>query len=709
MIELPKEYQSKLYEQKIYSSWEADGVFSPIDNPDADTFSLMMPPPNVTGTLHIGHALGATIQDIMTRYHRMLGHNTLYLPGTDHAGIATQAVVEKHLAKQNIRRQDLGREKFVKEVESWKEQYHDRITGQLRALGVSADWSREVYTLDEARYLAVNTAFKTLYDRGLIYQGNYLVNWSVKGQTAISDEEVEYEDRDGQLWYVKYPLKDQPDKYITVATTRPETMLGDTAVAVHPDDKRYQSYIGQFIKLPLTDRSIPIVADKIVDIKFGTGAVKVTPAHDRNDWEIRLRHNLELINIIDQYGRMNNQAPEAYRGLKVAEAREKVVSDLDSQSLIEKIETIKHRVGISQRHGDVVEPLVSKQWFVKMGSMAKKALEAVKSGKINIQPKRFEKIYFHWLNNIRDWCISRQLWWGHQIPVWHRGEEIYVDLIPPEGDGWVREEDVLDTWFSSALWPYSTLGWPNESSPDYKRFFPNSDHETGYDILFFWTAKMIMLSLELTNQVPFKNVYLHGLVRDEHGRKMSKSLGNVVEPIELIERWGCDAVRMALVIGTSPGNDVNFSESRAKGYRNFANKIWNASRFVLSRVEVESIAVKTVQDVHLTDDDKADLKQLDKVIASATKNLSKCNFSQAGDDLYHYFWHTFADVIIERNKSRLEAEESKDAASFVLWQHTIKLLKALHPFMPFVTEAIWQQLPFSTRQDKYLMLSAWPK
>lgn len=709
MEKLNKPYTASENEKQIYDLWLKSGAFKPKaqDNKD-DRFTIMMPPPNVTGTLHVGHALAMTIQDIMARYHRMLGNETLYLPGTDHAGIATQAVVERELGKKGVRRFEMGREKFVEEVWSWKHEYHDRIVEQLKILGVSCDWDREAFTLSEEYSKAVNTAFKHLYDKGLIYRGEYLVNWSVKGGTAISDDEVEYEDRPGQLWYIKYPLAQNLDKFITVATTRPETMLGDTAVAVNPSDKRYKDLVGKFVKLTLVDREIPIIADKAVDKTFGTGAVKVTPAHDKNDWEMAARHKLNIINIINTFGKLNENVPDAYQGLKTAAAREKVVEDLADLDLLEKTEKIEHRVGVSQRHGDVVEPLISKQWFVKMKPLAEKAMAAVKSGEIEIVPKRFEKIYFHWMENIRDWCISRQLWWGHRIPVWHKeGAKDYVGIEPPEGDDWLQEEDVLDTWFSSSLFPFATLGWPNEQTPDFKRYFPTSTLETGYDIIFFWVARMIMMSLELTGEIPFKTVYLNGLVRDEKGRKMSKSLGNVVEPVQLANQWGTDAVRMALVMGTSAGGDVNFSASRAKGYRNFANKIWNASRFVLMNLEDFDASVEKPK---LTIDDKAELASLEKLTAEVTNLMAKDNIAQAGEKLYEWFWHTFADVIIERQKQRLaEGGDAAKGARYVLWHILKDNLIMIHPFMPFVTEAIWQQTPDSLRgEDKLLIIAQWP-
>jgi len=819
--ELPKAYNPQEHEQKIYKMWESSGAFAPDDsrftiqkvslratsgergNLGTDCFGLprndksaskirnstkkrerfvvVMPPPNVTGTLHIGHALFATLQDIMTRYHRLKGEETLYLPGTDHAGIATQSVVEKDLAKQGIRRRDLGREKFVEKVWQWKEHHHERITKQLRAMGVSADWSREAFTLDEKRSAAVNAAFKKLYDKGLIYQGYYLVNWCPKCGTAIADDEVEHEEQKAPLYYFKYDKKFP----IAIATTRPETKLGDSAVAVHPDDRRYREYIGQTLKANLdgTKLTVKIIADKAVDKDFGTGAVGVTPAHANTDWQLAEKHHLEKIKIIDEHGRMTGEAGGRYAGLTTAAAREKVIEYLKNQGLLEKEETIDHSLSVCYRCHRAIEPLPSLQWFVKMKPLAAKALAAVRDGKVNIIPKRFEKVYIHWLENIRDWCISRQLWWGHRIPVWHRNSEstkseyrnpkqaqnsnvsnlknldldivsnlelrasdlksdnVYVGITPPEGVGWIQEDDVLDTWFSSSLWPFSTMGWPDEEAPDFKKYYPTSVLETGYDIIFFWVARMIMMGLELTGQAPFNTVYLHGMVRDEQGRKMSKSLGNVVEPLTLIDQWGTDAVRLALVIGTTPGNDVNFAASRAKGYRNFANKIWNAGRFVLTRMDPVSLrglakqsdsaessrACRGIPSIPeptslsliypersrrtpRNDKDAKILKEFALHKQKVTKLLEEYRFSQAGDELYHWFWHRFADVIIEESKERLEeGGDGAKAASVLLWHLLRDQLIMLHPFMPFVTEAIWQEVPLALRRDKMLITAAWPE
>jgi len=706
MSKLEKPYNPGENEKIIYDLWQENNCFAPTSAPKR--YVVAMPPPNVTGRLHIGHALGATIQDILVRFHRLLGEEVLYIPGTDHAGIATQAVVERELAKKGVKRFEMGRDEFLKAVWQWKDEYHERIVEQLKSMGVSSDWHREAFTLSKQYSEAVYTAFARMYEKGLIYRGEYLTNWSVKGQTAISDDEVMYEDRLGKLYYIKYPLAHNVDQFITVATTRPETMLGDSAIVVHPNDRRYKEAVGKFAKLPLADREIPIISDSMVDKKFGTGAVKVTPAHDKNDWELGQKHGLAVINIVNTFGKLNENVPDAYQGLKTTVAREKIVSDLKDLGLLEKVEEIEHRVGVSERYNDVIEPIMSTQWFVKMKPLAQKAIKAVESGEIKIIPKRFEKVYFHWMNNIHDWCISRQLWWGHRIPVWTKGTQIHVGAEAPQGEHWVQDEDVLDTWFSSGLFPFATLGWPNTQSNDYKNYFPTTTLETGYDIIFFWVARMVMMSLELTGKVPFNTVYLHGLVRDEKGRKMSKSLGNIVEPVELSRQWGTDALRMALIVGTSPGGDVNFSPSRAKGYRNFANKIWNASRFVLSHMGEEVLPIEAKKlDIH----NKGDIAQLNNMISDVTSLLNENNVALAGEKLYDWFWHTFADIIIERHKKVfLNGEKETCAASrYVLWHILKNCLIMLHPFMPFVTEAIWQEVPLGLREEqKFLINNKWP-
>ncbi|MFH1712233.1 MAG: valine--tRNA ligase, partial [Patescibacteria group bacterium] len=568
-------------ESKLYDRWEKSGYFKPEVNSGGEPFVIPIPPPNVTGKLHIGHAYGTTLQDLMIRYHRLLGDASLYIPGMDHAGIATQTVVDKKLRKEGINKNELGREKFVEEVWKWKEEYGGKILEQLRAIGASCDWDRERFTLDEGLTLAVNEAFLHLYNKDLIYRGEYIVNWCPKCGTAIADDEVEHQTQKAKLYYFKYD-KNFP---ITIATTRLETKFGDTAVAVNPSDDRYKEFIDREFEIDLdgVKRTIKVIADRAVDKEFGTGAVGVTPSHSMIDWKMAEDHGLSKVKVIDEHGRMTAEAGQ-YEGMKVLEAREKLVDYLKSADLLEKEEEIENNLSICYRCSSAIEPLPSLQWFVKMKPLAEKAKEAVKSGEIEIIPKRFEKVYFHWLDNIRDWCISRQLWWGHQIPIWYKNGEIYCGLSAPDGDDWKQDEDVLDTWFSSALWPFSTLGWPNESSADYQKFYPTTVLETGYDILPVWVAKMIMMGLELTGKIPFKTVYLHGLVRDEHNRKMSKSLGNSLDPLDLIAKYGTDALRVALVVGATPGQDMAVGENKIKGYRNFTNKIWNASRFVSLRV-----------------------------------------------------------------------------------------------------------------------------
>ena len=909
---LAKTYNPQDHEDKIYKKWEKSGAFTPeipsgisssakategLTGSQAKSvkspFVIAMPPPNVTGKLHIGHALFVTVQDILTRYHRMRGEPTLWLPGTDHAGIATQNVVEKQLKKEGVVKRDLGREKFVERVWGWKEEYGSEITNQIKKLGASCDWSRERFTLDEGLTKAVNEAFIELYKKGLIYRGLRTVNWCPRCHSAIADDEVEYKKEKGKFYHLKYGP-------FVLATARPETKLGDTAVAVHPSDKRYKEMVGKKYKIKgvLGDFEIVVVADNSVDPKFGTGAVKVTPAHSLVDFEISQRHNVPLKQVIDENGRMMANTGK-YAGMKTKEAREAIVADLQKMGLIEKIEeNYEHNIGVCYRCGGVIEPIPSLQWFVKMKPLAEKAKEAVKSSEIKILPKRFEKVYFHWLDNIRDWCISRQLWWGHRIPVYYRnsklkikneklkvmgvaervvpqvqkgktktyrirdhefkvgdkvyfensatGEifgygiltestktkvkdlplqdkahgavysnldelieafkfhnpdkdvtpdtdayiysynftpaekfekfdidnlklienlkfkienskdnrEIYVGSEPPKDGEWTQDEDVLDTWFSSGLWPFSTLGWPSsakvtEGEPnvstkqeirnskqignskiencqqlglpyapgmtacDYQYFFPTTVMETGYDILFFWVARMIMMSLELTGQIPFKTVYLHGLVRDEQNRKMSKSLGNVLDPLDVSAKYGTDAVRMSLVVGTTAGNDSKTGESKIKGYRNFSNKIWNIARFVLTNLEeskFKSQMSNKVSNVELSKQDEGDLKRLDEIVEKTTKYLDNFQFSRAGELLYDYTWHEFADKIIEEAKKRLNGDDEQDkvVALFKLNKILLTVLKLLHPFMPFVSEAIWQNINEKLRGEQDLINAPWP-
>jgi len=646
---MEKTYEPKKTEKNIYDFWEKGDYFKPKENKDGqEPFVITLPPPNVTGKLHLGHAM-YVLEDIMVRYHRMLQETTLWLPGFDHASIAVEHLVTKQLKKEGKNKKDLGRKGFLKEAQKFALESKKEIKSQLKSMGFSLDWSKEAYTLDGKRSKAVKEAFKKLYEAGLIYQGERIINWCTKCQTAISDLENDHLEEEGSLYYIKYgPL--------TIATTRPETMFADVAVAINPQNKKYQKFIGQKIPLPLTNRQIPVIEDKAVDLKFGTGALKITPAHDNLDFEIGQRHNLENLIAIDFRGRLT-EITGKYQGLKVNEAREKVVADLQKQGFIEKIEKHPHTIGHCQRCGTITEPLISKQWFVKTKPLAKEAIKAVKEGKIKIVPKRFEKIYFNWLENIYDWCISRQLWWGHKIPL--------------EG-----EEDVLDTWFSSGLWPYSTLGWP-EKTKDLKDFYPNTVRETAYDILFFWVAREIMMGLFLTKKVPYKTIYLHGLVRDKEGQKMGKSKGNVLNPLDLTERYGTDALRMALVIGNSPGNDISLDESKVKAYRNFANKVWNASRFILDKPKVNIKESDHPNDQNLTKETQKTIKKIDDFI-------KRYRFDLAADEVYHFFWHTFCDEYIEKSKDRFNQAHS------ALIKNLVDLLKLLHPFMPFLTETIWQ-------------------
>ncbi len=685
---MEKRYKPQEVEKKWYRFWEEGGHFTPRIDPSKKPFVMMMPPPNVTGALHIGHALVLTIEDIIVRYHRMKGESTLYLPGKDHAAISAQNVVEKEVAKEGLTRQELGREKFLKRMWQWMEEYGSVIEDQTRRMGSSCDWTRKRFTMDEGMRGAVVEAFNRLSKKGLVYQGERIINWCSRCETVLSDLEVGHEERKTKLWYIRYPLKLEVKSeklrvdHITVATTRPETMLGDTAVAVHPDDKRYKDLIGQKVILPLVNRGISIIADEVVDPEFGTGAVKVTPAHDPTDFEVGQRHNLETIQVIGFDGKTTELAGP-YREETVAAARGRVLDDLRKIDVLEKEEEYTHAVGVCERCGTIVEPLVSKQWFVKAKPLAKPAIEAVKSGKIKIVPERFEKTYFHWMENIRDWCISRQLWWGHKIPL--------------EGEG-----DTLDTWFSSGLWPFATLGWPKETE-DLKYFYPTTVLETGYDILFFWVARMIMLGIEMTGEVPFETVYLHGLVRDKHGKKMSKSKGNVLDPMGFINEYGADALRMALIVGSSPGGDISLSEEKVRGYRNFSNKLWNAGRFVLAhkaKLKSQISNIKATSQVpNLTKMDREILDKLNQAVESVTESIEKYRLDLAAAELYHFFWHEFCDKYLEDYKKGLVSYS-------VLVESFAKLLKLLHPFMPFITEELWHTLP--RKHDTPLIISRWP-
>ncbi len=703
-FEMEKEYDPSRIEEKWYDYWLQKKLFHADPEKEGEPFAIVIPPPNVTGSLHIGHALNNTLQDILVRYKRMDGYNTLWMPGVDHAGIATQTVVERELAKEGISRFDLGREKFLEKVWEWKEKYGDRIIHQLQRLGASCDWDRTRFTMDEGFSRAVRKAFVTLYDEGLIYRGDYIINWCPRCLTALSDLEVEMEEEEGHLYYIKYPLAEDPDKFITVATTRPETMLGDTAVAVNPEDPRYREYIGKTVILPLAEREIPVIGDEHVDPEYGTGALKVTPAHDFNDFEIGKKHNLPVINIFTETAHLNDNVPEKYRGLERYEARKIIIKDLEELGLLEKIEPIRHMVGHCYRCKTTVEPYLSSQWFVKTKPLAEPAIEAVKTGRTRIIPKMWEKTYFNWMENIRDWCISRQIWWGHRIPVWHCEKcgwegamEEDPDKCPKCGSSELKqEEDVLDTWFSSGLWPLGTLGWPDET-PELKKYYPTSVLITGFDILFFWVARMMMFGLKFRNEVPFKDVYLHALIRDEKGEKMSKTRGNVIDPLEMIEKYGADALRFTLTALAAQGRDIKLSEKRIQGYKAFANKIWNASRFAL--MNLQDYDGEDPRDVVKEGNfiDRWIQVKLNETISSVRKHLDNYNFDDAASTIYKFFWYEFCDWYLELSKPVLYGkkgtpEDRKNTQKTLLF--VLKTtLKLLHPFMPFITEELWHRLP----------------
>jgi valyl-tRNA synthetase len=703
-------YDPAAFEKKWYKYWQDNHFFHAEVEPDKQPFSMVIPPPNVTGKLHMGHALDNTLQDILIRFRRMQGHNTLWMPGTDHAGIATQIKVEEVLTKEEGKsRYDLGRDAFIDRVWEWKEKFGSNIINQLHSMGASCDWERERFTMDEGCSKAVREVFVTLYEKGLIYQGHRITNWCPRCNTALSDIEVEHEDQAGHLFYVRYDCEDGTPG-LTIATTRPETLLGDSAVAVHPDDKRYQHLIGKNLVLPIAHRHIPVIADEYVDPSFGTGAVKITPAHDPNDFDMGLRHRLPEYIVINSDGTMAKETGK-YAGMDRFVCRKALVHDLEEQGLLVKIEDHSHAVGHCQRCHTVVEPLVSKQWFVKMEPLAKPAIEAVTSGKIQFVPQRFTKIYSNWLENIRDWCISRQIWWGHRIPAWYCescGKTIVsrqdVTACPHCGGKVVQDPDVLDTWFSSALWPFSTMGWPADTA-EVKQFYPTSVLVTGYDIIFFWVARMIMMGLEFKQEIPFKHVFIHGLVRDSQGRKMSKSLGNGIDPLEVIEKYGADTLRFMLITGNTPGNDMRFYWERVEASRNFANKIWNASRFMLMNLEGFDKDFRP-ESVHLAD--RWILSRYNQTIQEVTKNLEQFELGEAARLLYEFIWNEFCDWYIELSKIRLygkEDETSRKTAQYVL-SHVLRgTLELLHPFMPFITEAIWQNLP---HEGKSIMIAKWP-
>ncbi|MGI6469641.1 MAG: valine--tRNA ligase [Syntrophomonadaceae bacterium] len=709
--DLPSVYNPDAVEKKWYKYWEENGFFTPQPDPGQKPFSIVMPPPNVTGALHLGHAMDITPQDILTRWRRMQGYNALWVPGTDHAGIATQARVEESLARQGISKHDLGREGFLEKVWEWKNLYGSRITSQLRLMGASCDWSRERFTMDEGCSRAVREVFVRLFEKGLIYKGDYIVNWCPRCHTAISDIEVEHEDTAGKLWYIKYPLEGS-DEYLVVATTRPETMLGDSGVAVHPEDSRYQHLVGRKVVLPLMNRIIPVIADSYVDREFGTGAVKVTPAHDPNDFEMGLRHDLEQIVVIDEHGMMTENAG-VYQGLSREECRQRVVEDLTKGGYLLKVEDHQHAVGHCQRCDTIIEPLISTQWFVKMKPLAEPAIERVLNGETRFVPERFTRIYTNWMENIRDWCISRQLWWGHRIPVWYCQDcgEMICSRTDPEActncqsSDLVQDEDVLDTWFSSALWPFSTLGWPDKTE-DLDYYYPTSVLVSGRDIIFFWVARMIFSGIEHTGKTPFAIVYIHGLVLDALGRKMSKSLDNGIDPIEVIEKYGADTLRFSLTTGVTPGNDLRFHWEKVENTRNFANKIWNAARFVLMNLEGYEESEPAEHELSLAD--RWIISQLNTRLTAITAYMEKYDFGEAARELYEFIWDEFCDWYIELSKPRLfnrDSATSRLISQNVLVKVLTDILRALHPFMPFITEEIYQHLP---GHSKTIMLDPWP-
>ena len=707
--ELAKAYEPREVEDRIYDFWLQGGYFHAEVDPEKKPYTMVIPPPNITGQLHMGHALDETIQDILIRFKRMQGYSALWLPGTDHASIATEAKIVEAMKKEGLTKEDVGREGFLERAWDWKAKFGGRIVEQLKKLGSSCDWERERFTLDEGCSEAVKEVFVRLYEKGLIYRGERIINWCPHCKTSISDAEVEFDEHDGNFWHLRYPLTDGTGE-LRLATTRPETLLGDTAVAVHPDDERYKAYVGKTVTLPLVGREIPVVADEYVEMDFGTGVVKITPAHDPNDFEVGLRHNLPVINVMDE-GAVINENGGKYQGMTREEARKAIVKDLDEGGYLVKVEPIKHNVGSCYRCGTVVEPRVSKQWFVKMEPLAKPAIDVVREGKIRLIPERMEKIYYNWMENIKDWCISRQLWWGHRIPAWYCedcGETIVAKETPEKcpkcgGSHLHQDEDTLDTWFSSALWPFSTLGWP-EKTPELSYFYPTDTLVTGYDIIFFWVARMIFSGLEHMGDIPFKTVFFHGLVRDAQGRKMSKSLGNGIDPIEVIEKYGADALRFTLVTGNSPGNDMRFTEEKLESSRNFANKIWNAARFI--HMNIDGFDVKNELPESLTLEDQWIVSALNTVTKEVTENLEKYELGIAVQKLYDFIWDQFCDWYIELAKTRLMAkdETSVGARQVLVWTFT-SILKLMHPFMPYITEEIWQTMP---HEGEALMAADYP-
>ena len=711
--ELAKQYDPKIVEDNIYRMWVERNYFHAKCEDGKKTYTIVIPPPNITGQLHMGHALDNTLQDILIRFKRMQGFDTLWLPGTDHASIATEAKIVEAMRKEGISKEDIGREGFLERAWAWKKQYGGRIIEQLKKLGSSCDWERERFTLDEGCNKAVNEVFVNLYNKGLIYRGERIINWCPHCHTSISDAEVEYEEQAGHFWHLRYPFKDGSG-YLELATTRPETLLGDTAVAVNPNDERYKDIIGKTLILPIVHREIPVVADDYVEMDFGTGVVKITPAHDPNDFEVGLRHNLEVINVLTDDARITEDYPK-YAGLDRYEARKLIVEDLEAEGALVRIEDYTHNVGTCYRCATTVEPRVSKQWFVKMKPLAVPAIKAVKDGDTKFVPARFDKIYFHWLENIRDWCISRQLWWGHRIPAWYCADCGKITVSKTEATACehcgsksiTQDPDTLDTWFSSALWPFSTLGWPDKDSADFKHYYPTNTLVTGYDIIPFWVMRMMFSGIEHTGEVPFDTVLIHGLVRDSQGRKMSKSLGNGVDPLEVIDQYGADALRFSLATGNSPGNDMRYIPERVESGRNFANKLWNAARFILMNLENDEVL--PLQNEKLALEDKWIISKYNGLVKEVTENLEKFELGQAEQKIYSFLWDVFCDWYIEICKARLggEDESAKNTARAVLCYVFTNTLALLHPFMPFITEEIWQSMPHTNEYDA-LMICPFP-
>ena len=711
--ELATKYDPSEFEDKIYDFWQENKYFHAEPDETKTPYTIVIPPPNITGQLHMGHALDNTLQDILIRYHRMKGFDTLWVPGTDHASIATEAKIVEAMKQEGITKDDIGREAFLERAWDWRRQYGGRIVEQLKKLGSSCDWDRERFTMDEGCSKAVVEVFNRLYEKGLIYRGERLINWCPHCMTSISDAEVEYEEKDGAFWHLRYPFADGSG-YLELATTRPETMFGDTAVAVNPEDPRYKDKIGQMLILPLVGKEIPLIGDEHADPEFGTGVVKITPAHDPNDYEVGLRHDLPIINVMTDDGRMNENAPEKYVGMTTEECRKACVADLEEQGYLVRVEPMKHNVGTCYRCGTVVEPRISKQWFVRMKPLADPAIDIVRSGKVQFVPSRYDKTYFHWMENIKDWCISRQLWWGHRIPAWYCDDcgEITVSRGTPckcehcGSEHIHQDEDTLDTWFSSALWPFSTLGWPDET-PELKHYFPTNTLVTGYDIIFFWVARMIFSSVEQMGTYPFDTIFIHGIVRDELGRKMSKSLGNGIDPLVVIDKYGADALRFTLVTGNSPGNDMRYSEKKVEASRNFGNKIWNAARYILMNLDGSESPAKLPAAEDLAIEDKWILSKFNTLCKEVSENIDSYELGVALAKLYDFIWDLFCDWYIEISKIRLqEGGKGAETAKAVLIYCMDGMLKLLHPFMPFLTEEIWQSLP---HEGDTIMLAPYPE